>query len=74
MGRMKPRAESAVALFDVYYEDGTRSSNRKVPDSELAGPGGDDAALTFLTGQDQKIAERSGLAPRAIKRVVRSGR
>jgi hypothetical protein len=74
MGRMKPRAESAVALFDVYYEDGTRSSNRKVPDSEVAGPGGDDGARTFLMDQDRKIAERSGLAPRAIKRIARSGR
>jgi hypothetical protein len=69
---MKSRADAASVLFDVFYEDGTRASNRKVPATELAGPDGDAAALTYIMDQERKIAELSGKAPRSIKRLVRS--
>jgi hypothetical protein len=74
MAKMKSRSDSSVVLFDVFYEDGTRASNRKVPASELGGLDGDAPALAFLTNQDRKIAELSGKAPRAIRKIVRSGR
>jgi hypothetical protein len=70
---MKPRVESSTVLFDVFYEDGSRASNRKVPAELLAGPDGDAPALTFIMDQERKIAELSGKAPRPIKRLVRSG-
>jgi hypothetical protein len=73
MARMKPRAENSVVLFDVFYEDGGRASNRKVPSSEVGGLDGEGPVLTYITDQDRKIAEKSGLAPRPIKRIVRSG-
>ncbi len=73
MARMKPKAANTVVLFDVFYEDGGRASNRKVPATEVNGLDGDAPALTFIVDQDQKIAEKSGLAPRAIKRIARSG-
>lgn len=72
MGRMKPRADNSVVLFDVFYEDGGRASNRKVPGNELGGLDGDDPARSFIEAQDRKIAEKSGLAARPIKRLVRS--
>ena len=74
MARMKSRSASSVVLFDVYYEDGSRASNRKVPAAELSGLDGDDPALGIVTEQDRKIAELSGKPQRAIKRIVRSGR
>jgi hypothetical protein len=74
MAKMKPRAETSTVLFDVFYEDGSRASNRKVPANEIAGPEGDAAALTFIMGQERKIADLSGKPPREITRVVRSGR
>jgi hypothetical protein len=74
MAKMKSRSESSVVLFDVFYEDGGRASNRKVPATEIGGLDGDDPALTYLTGQEQKIAEMSGKPARIIDRVVRSGR
>lgn len=74
MAKMKPRADSSVVLFDVFFEDGSRASNRKVPASDLAGPEGDAAALTVLTDQERKISDLSGKPPRAIEKVVRSGR
>ncbi len=30
MAKKKPRVDDSVILFDVIYEDGTRSSRRKV--------------------------------------------
>ena len=74
MARKKEKVDTSTILFDVFYEDGSRASNRKVPGSELSGPGGDDSALTFIMSQDRKIADLSGKAPRPIKQVVRSGR
>lgn len=72
MARKKEKIDTSTVLFDVFYEDGSRTSNRKVPNAELSGPDGDKAARTFITEQDRKIAEMSGKAPRAIKQVVRS--
>jgi hypothetical protein len=67
-----PRADNGTILFDVFYEDGSRASNRKVPVAVLDGPDGDGPALTFIMDQERKIAELSGKAPRPIKRLVRS--
>ena len=74
MAKMKSRSDSNVVLFDVYFEDGSRTSNRKVPANALAGLDGDDAALTVLMDQERKIAELSGKPARAIDRIVRSQR
>src|SRR5689334_25237338 len=37
MGRRKPNARIEFVLFNVIYEDGTVTSNRKVPSSMLGG-------------------------------------
>lgn len=74
MARKKEKIDTSTVLFDVFYEDGSRASNRKVPAAELSGPGGDDAALTVVMEQDRRIADLSGKPPRPIKRVMRSGR
>jgi hypothetical protein len=41
MARQKPTARPDFVLFDVLYEDGTLTSNRKVPSSMLGGLEGD---------------------------------
>ena len=74
MARKKERVESGSVIFDVYYEDGSRASNRKVPASLVGGLDGDDPARTFIVDQDRKIAEMSGKAARGISRLVRSDR
>ena len=66
------RSASEFVLFDVYYEDGSQRSNRKVPNSVLTGIEGDDGATRFLAEQDQVIARKSGLPAVAIKSVRRS--
>jgi hypothetical protein len=72
MARRKPTARAEFVLFDVFYEDGTRSSNRKVASFELDGLDGDTPAKGILEAQDLKIAEQSGRARGPIKTVARS--
>lgn len=72
MARKKMSAKAETVLFNVVYEDGTLSSNRRVPGTELGGLDGDDPARAFIEAQDRDIAQRSGLPPRAIKSLVRA--
>ena len=71
MARKKPVASEFI-LFDVLYEDGTRSSNRKVPSSEVGGLDGEEPIRAFLEAQDRKIAEMSGRPRAALKSISRS--
>jgi hypothetical protein len=72
MARKKDKTDNGVVLFDVFYEDGTRTSNRKVPAAELGGLDGDAPAKTYIVDQDRKIADLSGKAARPIKSLIRS--
>ena len=74
MSRKKPTARVETVLYDVIYEDGTRSSNRKILVSLLQGPEGAGVAQTILETQDKEVAERSGRPRAAIKSVERSGK
>jgi hypothetical protein len=67
------RVEEFV-FFNVLYEDGTQTSNRKVPSSELEGVDGDLAAKPYVEEQDRKIAEMSGKPRGPIKSVTRASR
>lgn len=70
---MKSRAASSVVMFDVVYEDGTRSSNRRVPASALTGFDGDAPARGLVEAQDREIAAASGRPSRgAVKSITRS--
>jgi hypothetical protein len=69
---MKSRASTSFVMFDVVYEDGTRSSNRKVSASLLAGLDGDEPARGIVEAQDRDIAIASGRARSVVKSIVRS--
>ncbi|MBF0561943.1 MAG: hypothetical protein HQL37_07945 [Alphaproteobacteria bacterium] len=71
MARKKP-TDNAFVLFDVLYEDGSRTSNRKIPSSELTGMDGDSVARGMIEAQDRKIGEMSGQPRGAIKSIARS--
>ena len=62
--------QSGFVLFDVCYEDGTRTSNRKVLASELGGLNGDAAARAFVDMQDLMIG--SGMPRGCIKTILQS--
>jgi hypothetical protein len=69
----KPGARAEFVLFDVFYEDGSQRSNRKVPSTVLGGLDGDEPARAIIEEQDRAIAEKSGLPAIPIKSVRRSG-
>ncbi len=56
----KPATRAEFVLFDVFYEDGSRRSNRRVPSEILGGLDGDAPARSVIEEQDRLIAERSG--------------
>jgi hypothetical protein len=69
---MKSRASNSYVMFDVVYQDGTRSSNRKVSASVLTGLDGDEPARGILEAQDRDIATASGRARGIVKSIARS--
>ena len=71
MGRRKV-ADADYQLFDVTYQDGSVTSNRKVPSGELSGPDLERTARGLIEAQDRKIAELSGRSRGPIKSIVRS--
>jgi hypothetical protein len=72
MAKRQQAQPSGFVLFDVVYEDGTQTSNRKVPATELGGLDGDAPARTFVEIQDRKIGEMSGRPRGRIKSIARS--
>jgi len=72
MAKKKQQVANGFVLFDVVYEDGTQTSNRKVPAADLGGLDGDTPARTFIEMQDRKIGEVSGMPRGRIKSIVRS--
>jgi hypothetical protein len=68
----KPASRTEYVMFDVFYEDGSQRSNRKVPSSVLGGLDLDEPARAILEEQDRLISEKSGIPPIPIKRICRA--
>jgi hypothetical protein len=71
MARKKP-TNGEFVMFDIVYEDGSRSSHRKVPSAELGGLDRDLPAKAIIEAQDEQIALLSGRPRREIKAITRS--
>jgi hypothetical protein len=71
MARKKP-TNGEFVMFDIVYEDGSRSSHRKVPSAGLGGLDRDLPAKAIIEAQDEQIALLSGRARREIKSITRS--
>jgi hypothetical protein len=72
MGRRKPTPKAELVLYDVFYEDGTVTSNRKVPGSALDGLDDDAPARAVIEAQDREIVRLSGHPRSRIKAVCRA--
>ncbi len=73
MARKKSKpVENGYTLFDVLYEDGSRTSNRRVPRSILGGLDGDEPARRAIEEQDNAIAEKAGRPRIPINKIMRS--
>ena len=69
--KQKAKVKAEFILFNVIYEDGSQSSNRRVPSTDLGGPEGEAAARWIIESQDREIAERSGRPRSPIKSIKR---
>jgi hypothetical protein len=72
MARKKPNPKAEFVLFNVIYEDGSQTSNRRVPSDILGGLDGDEPARSAIEAQDREIAERSGRSRGVIKSIARA--
>lgn len=75
MARKKPKGKSvAYTTFNVDYEDGSVTSNRRVSNDLLDQSFGDsfqDLARTAIEDQDNEIAQLSGRRRAKIKSIIR---
>jgi hypothetical protein len=69
----KPASRVEFVMFDVFYQDGSQRSNRRVPSVVLGGLDGDVPARATIEEQDRLIAEKSGIPAMPIDRIRRSG-
>jgi hypothetical protein len=72
MGRRKPPARAAFALFDVFYENGTVRSNRKVPGAALGGLDEDASARAIIEAQDRESVGVRAIPGRESRQCVGS--
>ena len=74
MAKKKTNPNAEFVLFNVTYEDGSLSSNRRVPSVDLAGLEGDAPAKAIIEAQDRQIGEMSGRPRGRIKALARVGK
>ena len=72
MAKKKQNLKAEFVLFNVLYEDGSQTSNRKVPTDAVSGLDGDTPAWDIIAAQDREIEERSGRPRARIKAVTRA--
>jgi hypothetical protein len=72
MAKKKPNPKAEFVMYDVLYDDGSRTSNRRVPTSLLGGRDEEAEVKAFLAQQDREIAQMSGRPRGDIKQVTRS--
>ena len=76
MARRKSNGKApAFMMFNVTYQDGTVSSNRRVSNELLDQSFGDtidDLARTAIEDQDNEIAQRSGQRRAKINSIARA--
>jgi hypothetical protein len=68
----KKATDNTYVLFDVVYQDGSMSSNRKVASAELLSLDGDSRARVLIEAQDRDIAAKSGRPRGPIKSIARA--
>ncbi len=72
MAKKNPRILDNFVYFDVVYEDGSKSSRRKVNAAGLPRDEEEAFALTEIMNQDRRIAEVSGKQRGPVKSMERS--
>ena len=70
----KGRTDSGSVSYDIIYQDGAQSSNRKAPRAEIADMDDEAAVRAYFEAQDRKIAEMSGNPRGPIKSMTKSAK
>jgi hypothetical protein len=68
----KQPLEDGFVVLNVTYEDGTLTSNRKVPSNEIDQFDAEASARASIEAQDRKIEAVSGRSRRPIQAIVRA--
>lgn len=71
MARKKPTSKAEFVFFNVIYEDGSQTSNRKVAGDLVDTLDGDAPIREAIEAQDREISERSGKSRSPIKKIER---
>lgn len=72
MAKKQKKLEDQFVFFDVTYDDGTKSSRRKINAAGLSDDEVDTFALTEIMNQDRKITEMGGRNRGGVKMIQRS--
>lgn len=72
MAKKKAPVDTGYVLYDIFYEDGARTSNRKVPNAEVDSYNVENSVRAYIEAQDRKIAEMSNNPRGPIKSISRS--
>jgi hypothetical protein len=67
----KPNPKPESILYNVFYEDGSQTSNRRVPGNLLKELDSELQIQAFIEQQDREIGERSGRPRGPIKSIER---
>ena len=74
-GRKKKSTKPVAQVFNVVYEDGSLSSNRRISGELLVDPFGTEDVMVLaqraIEKQDAEIAQRSGVSKPPIKEITR---
>lgn len=68
--KSKPNNDSEFLFFNVTYEDGSLSSNRRVPREAVTSKDADKEIRAVIEAQDREIAEKSGRPRGPVKKVT----
>lgn len=72
MAKKKVNPNAEFVLFNVTYEDGMVTSNRKVPSGLVGGLDGEQPIWDAIQEQDREIEQRSGKSRPPIKSITRA--
>jgi hypothetical protein len=72
MAKKLKKLEDAFVFFDVTYEDGTKSSRRKINAAGVTSEEVEAFAMTEIMNQDRKIADMGGRNRGQVKEMVKS--
>jgi hypothetical protein len=72
MAKKQKKIEDSFVFFDVIYEDGTKSSRRKINAAGVDASDVETFAMTEIMNQDRKIADMGGKNRGQVKTMVKS--